>query len=52
MTRRAIPRSTLDRLFPPDVIPLVEILIVPAQPDLPLGPVVDVVLVPKKAGDQ
>ena len=42
-----IPRSTLDRLFPPDVIPFVEILIVRA-PDAPRGPVVDVVLVPKK----
>lgn len=45
MTR--IPRATLDRLFPPDVIPYVEVLIVRAEPEAPLRPVIDVVLVPK-----
>lgn len=50
MSRR-IPRATLDRIFPPDVVPYVEILIVPAEHETPLRPVVDVVLVPKKAGE-
>jgi hypothetical protein len=39
--------AELRRRFPVDVVPFVEILMSPADPDAPLTPVVDVVLEPK-----
>jgi len=37
---------TRDRLFPPDPVPYVDVVIVPAIPDAPITPVIDVTLRP------
>lgn len=44
-------RRIADVLFPRDVVPYVDVEILPASPDAPLAPVVEIVLVPK-AGDR
>ena len=43
-------KRTINRLFPPDIVLFVEMAHRPAQPDRPLRPVVEAVLVPKHGG--
>jgi hypothetical protein len=45
-------RRIADVLFPRDVVPYVDVEIIPAAPDAPLTPVVEVVIVQAKDGDQ
>jgi hypothetical protein len=44
-------RRIADVLFPPDVVPFVDVEMIPASPDAPLTPVVEIVIVPK-GGDR